>query len=235
MNGRSSRPSLAVAAIGGFALLAVGGVLALRPALLLDRAPGLVSLLERVDPGPAVAGIAAVLGLGVVTVAVRNRLSGSAPPPLVDGAAVSDTDSGDASHPGTEGRQGTPVAGADLDVRIERATDYDRVSREAREAERTAVVETLRPIAADAYARRKGLEREAAADAVTAGAWTDDPRAAAFLADEDGPSTPLSLWLFDLLTAADPFGRALDRTIAEIGSLQTRPAGTANGTAEVDP
>lgn len=83
------------------------------------------------------------------------------------------------------------LAGADLDTRIRSAV-------ESGGGDLRAVREVLAATAASAVAEREGRTREAAERAVERGEWTDDPRAAAFLAD-GRPAPPLlarvRLWL----------------------------------------
>lgn len=210
MTGAPSRRRLAVVTAIGAAFLVVGAAFAYRPALVVDLVPEVVPVLESIDPELVLVIAGLCVLLFVPTLGIANRLRGAPPRPLAP-------DRDDAPSPGGE------VVGGAIDRAVERATAYDDEPRREREAARETIVETLRPIAAEAYARSHGVGYDAAMADLAAGAWTDDPRAAAFLADEDGPSTPLSLWLFDLLSTADPFSRALERTIDEIERAQSGP------------
>jgi hypothetical protein len=231
MSRAPSTGGLAVVTLLAAALLAFGGLLSIRPDSIFAAAPALEGLMAALDPGTVVlamvgALVAAVLLLGSIG---RIRLS-SAPLPLVDSTAASPLDDAAADY---------PIAGASFDRQLDLATAYDEQPRSTREEARNRLVESLRPIAATAYANRAGLTADDAMAAVEAGTWTDDPRAAAFLGGEDGPSTPLWLWLVDLVSTADPFRRSLERTIAEIDRVQSTPAVAAEtgatGTDRADP
>lgn len=203
------RPGIVVAIAA--AVLGVGAATALRPGLVLDRAPQLRPVLEAIDPPIALLVLILLLVLVAPTLGIRDRLRARAPEPLA-------TDDG-----GDRSDDGPPVVGERIDRHATVATDYEGASRDQRESARSELAERLRPIAAEACAGATGRSYDDALEAVETGEWTTDPRAAAFLAGEDGPSTPLSLWAFDLCTTADPFSRALERTIDEIDAVQSTP------------
>lgn len=200
-------------------LVAVGGVLAFRPALLLEQVPELQPLLESIDPGRLVLVLIVLIVLIAPMLGIAGRLRPSSTTPLVpDDSASEPGRSGDLGRGGT-GQE--TVVGALTDERVTVATAYDRAPRSSREAAREDLLESLRPIAATAYANRAGIPEDDAMAAIEAGTWTDDPRAAAFLASADGPSIPLWLWVVDLVTTAAPFDRHLERTIDELERLQS--------------
>lgn len=218
---------LAVVTVVAAALLAAGGALAYRPALVLETVPDLVPLLEALEPSGLLLAFVGVLLLVLLALGFANRRHAAPSRPLVaddDGSTAGRGSDGGLRSLST-GAAGRPVVGADVRERIDVATDYDGSARDDRQRAREAVVGRLRPVATAAYARRTGSDRDAARQAIEAGTWTDDPRAAAFLAAEDGPSTPLSLWLYDLLLGSDPFSRSLERTIDEIDAVQTQVGG----------
>ncbi len=215
---RSPSPAgLALGTLLAAALLGVGAALAVRPALVLERAPGLEELLAAVDPGTVVLALVVLLVLFAPTLGIVGRLRSPSTTPLVDAG-----DDGPAL-PWLED-DGPAVVGERFDRRIAVATAYDDEPRSRRESAREELVDSLRPIAATAYANRAGLTDDEATAAIEDGAWTDDPRAAAFLAGPDGPSTPLWLWLLDLVSTADPFLQSLERTLVEIDRVQSTPA-----------
>ncbi|MDF9744863.1 DUF7269 family protein [Natrinema salsiterrestre] len=228
MSRAPSTGGLAVVTLLSVALLAVGGILSVRPGLLLEAAPALESLLATLDPGTVVLAVIGLLVAAAASLGVIGRVRFSSRPlPLVDPTAESEAATVD------ESTADYPVAGASFDRQLELATAYDDQPRSTREEARRRLVDSLRPIAATAYANRAGLTEADALAAVEAGTWTDDPRAAAFLGGDDGPSTPLWLWLVDLVSTADPFRRSLERTIAEIDRVQSTPA-VETGSTETD-
>lgn len=223
--GPSAR-ALAVVTLLAAALLAVGATLAIRPAVLLGAIPELAALLAALDPGTAVLALLLVLVLVAPTIGIAGRLGSGSPAPLVDSADESDP----ASR--LDESDDFPLVGESFQRDVALATAYEDRSRATRAEARERLVDSLRPIAATTYANRAGLSLEDATAAVETGAWTDDPRAAAFLGGEGGPSTPIWLWLIDLVSTADPFARSLERTVAEIERLQSTPTVAAEASAE---
>lgn len=219
MSRAPSTSGLALVVLLAAALVATGVTMAVQPTLLLERVPELEALLVAVDPGVAILALIVVLAAVAPTLEIVGRLRSSATTPLVE-PARSDSD-----RPRFEDRADAQrVVGDPFDRWLEQATAYDDESRSTREAARERLVESLRPIAATAYANRTGLTEADATAAIDDGTWTDDPRAAAFLGGPDGPSTPLWLWLFDLVSAADPFVRSLEHAIDEIDRVQSTPS-----------
>jgi hypothetical protein len=68
-------------------------------------------------------------------------------------------------------------------------------------SERADVRDRLRATAVHVVAARRGCSRERAREAVADGRWTDDPSAAAYLADEAAITVPLSIRLREVLGA----------------------------------
>lgn len=211
---------LGAATVGGLLLLAAGIFVATRPDTVTDEFPRLVALGERVDPGRALLALVGTLLVLVPLLVAVGRYRGD-PPDALGRAVASADNTADA-----DGER--PVVGDDLERAIRRATDYEATGETGRSSARERVRERLRPVAADAYARREGVDREIAWEAVSRGEWTADPRATAFLGE---PSLPLAVWLYDLFTAEDPYRRNLAHTIGAIERVQTEPAafGTASG------
>ena len=216
-------------------LVFVGGLLVVQPRWLLAVAPGLDPALESIDPGVALVALAVLLLLAAPTLGIGARLRAPAPRRLHregDTETLSGRSPTEARRPPTEARRPPtearlpptgarrPPAGFGLEQLIERASDYDGTSPAERDRARAHLVSTLRPIAATAYAHATGCELSAAERAIATGAWTDDRRARALLAAEDGPSTPTVLWLSDLVMGVDPFDRSLVHAIEAIESLQ---------------
>ena len=218
MSRTPSTTGLALLTLPAGALVALGAVFALRPALVLERVPELEAVLATVDPETVVLALAVVFVVFAPVLGMTGRLRRSTPSPLVaDDPAASERTAVDDRPSAAR----TDRIGGRIDELVATATAYDSEPRDAREAARAQLLETLRPIAATAYANRAGVSLEAATAAVEAGTWTDDPRAAAFLATPEGPSIPLWLWLVDLVRTARPFAAHLDATLDEIERLQS--------------
>ena len=227
MSRTPSTRGLALLTLPAAALVAVGTVVAVRPALLLERAPELEAALAAVDPGTVVLALAVLLVVFAPTLGLTGRLRPSRPSPLVaEASATGSRPSSDDRSP--SGR--TDVVGAAIAEQIRLATAYDSEPRDVREDARRRLLESLRPIAATAYGNRAGVTADEAMAAIEAGTWTDDPRAAAFLAAPAGPSMPLWLWLLDLVRTADPFRRHLEGTLEEIERLQSSATVTRSNT-----
>jgi hypothetical protein len=200
------------------ALLAFGAAVVAAPRAVFDAAPGLERAVAAVDPSLALLALAGLLGVLTLFRGASGRSAAATPPPLT----------GDQSErPPQRSQSGFPVIGADIDAAYERVMDYENATATRRERARNDVESELRALAETVHAQQTGQPRDAAAEAVRAGEWTDDPRAAAFLAGEDGPTTPISLWLVDLLTGRDPFERGAERSLAAIREAQDDATGGA--------
>ena len=235
MSRTPSTRGLLVAVVLAGAALAVGTTAVLRPTLL-ERVPALESALGGVEPRTVV--LASILGtLGVAAlVGVAGKLRRPGVEPLQSAPATATTDGASGrslnrSRAGATGRSrggnerraesaNRSVVGEPYDRYVALATTYDDEPRAVRDGAREKLVETLRPVAARTYANATGCPREEARRAIETGAWTDDPRAGPFLAGEDGPATPLWIWLADLVRSGDPFPRALERTLDELEALE---------------
>ena len=213
-------------------LLVLGGALLYRPEFILEIAPELEATLADLDPRLLILGLVLLLLVAAPTIGIVGRFRAEAPTPI-DPVEPSTTPGLSLTSSDRASRHTRQPVGQTFETQIEQVTAYDDQPRWLRAEARAALVESLRAIAADAYARQAGLEESAAMATVRAGEWTDDSRAAALLADDDGPSTPLSLWLFDLVSATDPFDRSLEHTIDAIAELQSieKPQLTAEGSA----
>lgn len=122
---------------------------------------------------------------------------------------------------GTHGRLGAvePADHASDDaVGDAAATNLSRAARERYACragdEATAVRSTLVEGAVRVVRTRHGLSAERAGEAVREGAWTDDPVAAAFLADE--PAYPLVERLRGVVDPGAAYRRRVRRTVAAI-------------------
>ncbi|AXR76782.1 DUF7269 family protein [Natrarchaeobaculum sulfurireducens] len=249
----STRELLVAVALAG-AALALGTTAVLRPTLL-EQVPALESALGGLEPRTVV--LASILGtLGVAAlVGVAGKLRRPPVEPLRSTPATGATDSAsrcsrNRSRTGVreqsrerdeqpkdrnEHRSESttyPVVGEPYDRYVALATTYDDEPRAVRDGARKTLVETLRPVAARTYANTTGRPRDEARRAIETGSWTDDPRAGPFLADERGPSTPLWVWLADLVRPGDPFSRALERTLDELEALEATTEATTKAPGE---
>ncbi|RQG89043.1 hypothetical protein EA462_11730 [Natrarchaeobius halalkaliphilus] len=218
MNRAPSRLGLLVVTLVAGASVAVGATFAFRPALAHELF-ALEALVALVDPATLLLVAVLALALFAPTIGISGKLRASSTDPLVEAA---DSSAASRVDRDSDARR-SPIVGASIDGDVERATDYDGRSHEVRSKARTQVIDSLRPIATRAYATSRGHSTDDAAAAIEDGSWTDDPRAAALLASESGPSTPVWIWLFDLVSGVDPFVRSLEHTIDEIDAIQSTP------------
>lgn len=119
------------------------------------------------------------------------------------------------------------------------AGEDDRIARATtgREFGGESVEERLREAAVAAVVRDTGVDESLAAERVADGSWTDDPRAAALLADGEEPTVPPSVALRDWI-AGERTARTVRATVREIerraspddGEHGTRVAPGATGT-----
>jgi len=171
MSRSPSTTGLAIVTGLAAALLAVGATVIVQPALLLERVPELEAVLSALDPALVVLAMALVLVVFAPTLGIAGRLRSSATSPLVEPTAGSGLDPSRFDDRATRQR----IVGESFDRWLELATAYDDESRSTREDARRRLVESLRPIAATAYANRAGLTEDDAMAAIEAGSWTDDP------------------------------------------------------------
>lgn len=216
MSRTPSTNGLFVATVIGAASLAFGVVLLYHPELLLETVPELEPVLVALDPTVVLFGVVGSLLVVGGTLWITGRLRGGSPTPLEG----SESDSRPRAFNRTTSRS---PPGAEFDEFLEIATAYEDHSRWKREQSRTRLREILRRVAADTYGDR--TDSDGAMRAIETGQWTDNVRAAAFLAGEDGPSLPLSIWLYDLVSTSDPFHRSVEHTIEAIDAAGTETGG----------
>lgn len=197
------------------AALALGVVVVVEPTLLFDAVPELRDVIAALDPSVALLALVAVLAVSALLRSLSGRRHAESPPSLVSAVRTEPV----------LGDRDQPTVGAHLDDRFELAMAYDDAARASRDQARADVEAELRSLATAQYVQQTGCDESEAADVIARGEWTDDRRAAAFLAGEEGPTTPLSLWLFDLLTGRDSFERGVERTIDSIRTAQTERTG----------
>lgn len=136
--------------------------------------------------------LAAVAGAGVAALGALDRTAtGPTSAPL----------------PGPDGEGDAPVPGDDVDRRLERGLT-DRADREA-------VSERMESVGARVLARRDGCSADAARERLAAGTWTNDERAARFLADER-QSLGVDERLKSLLTGESALERDAARAVAAL-------------------
>lgn len=214
--------------LGGLGALATLGAVAVlvRPDLA-DALPGVAGLLE----SQGIERVLLALGAAVGTYAAWAARGGSSGRPPTDEPSVRFSDAGD--PPEAVGATHRTRTGEGFDARVRAACDGDdRALGRVRDA--------LADTAADALARSDALaraddDRERAERAVETGAWTDDRIAAAFLADESGPSFPLSARLRAWLDAEAERRRRIERTVEAVEGLLDGDGPDPDGSSGGDP
>jgi len=196
----------------GAGLALAGAVAVFLPDAVLSVGPvrGAIETVGGVEPTAAVLLASGVAGLYL---AVAARSSDGAPPAEDPAdrrfAGVAE------APPEAVTADRRRLAGEDLDATVDRASASGGPAlREVRG--------TLARTAADVYAEHAGLDRGRAREAVRAGAWTDDPVAAAFLAGEDGPAPGFGARVRLWLVPERERSRRVERTVRAIEHLGGR-------------
>lgn len=189
---------LGLVAVGA---LAVGLTLLVLPGLTAALFAPIAASVAAGTLATAVVPLALCL-LAIGGVGVVRRESPAQPTPLVDEPPESGVGES-VDSPAKQLRRTVTRATANR-YRNWDGTDEATVERELREA------------AIAAERRATGTRRAAASDAVDSGEWTDDPVAAAFLADEDGPEYDVIEQLSGRLNPGGAYRRRVDRTAAAI-------------------
>ncbi|AWB28010.1 DUF7269 family protein [Halococcoides cellulosivorans] len=106
------------------------------------------------------------------------------------------------------------VAGGDIEASLDRLREGSSEGVPVR-TDRHRVRRRLTELAVATIAARDECSRAAAGERVARGTWTDDPRAAAFLADDERPPLDVRIedWLF-----GPPTERRARATVAEIAA-----------------
>jgi len=171
-----------------------------------DLADSTGEVLESRDPERLLLVLGSVVGL----YAAWSARASSPEAPARDGPEAKFERTGD--PPEAVSAADRTRTGESLDDRIAAACAGDD---EALRAVRSNLADT----AASAHARAADRSPEAARRDVASGAWTDDPIAAAFLADESGPDFSLLARLRAWLDSSAERRRRIDRTVEEVGRL----------------
>jgi hypothetical protein len=171
-----------------------------------DLADSMGEVLESRDPERLLLVLGSVVGL----YAAWSARASSPEAPARDGPEAKFERTGD--PPEAVSAADRTRTGESLDDRIAAACAGDD------EALR-AVQSNLADTAASAHARAADRSPEAARRDVVSGAWTDDPIAAAFLADESGPDFSLMARLRAWLDSSAERRRRIDRTVEAVGRL----------------
>ena len=173
--------------LGAVATL-VGGVFVLAPGLVLGI-PLVRTAVSSLTTGPKAVMTAATAVVGVYLLAAARSNGAEQVPADTAGERRFDAAATDPPEAVIADRRSLTGAGVDADVRIA-VVDGGPALR--------AVRDLLRDLAVDAYADDPYAAEEARR-AVETGAWTDDRRAAVFLAGEAGPTpsvlSRVRLWL----------------------------------------
>ncbi|MFC4549794.1 MULTISPECIES: DUF7269 family protein [Halorussus] len=193
-----------VGGVGVVFTIATAGVL-----LAPDRFAPLVAALGQRDPERQLLLLGGLVGAYAVWSA-RRRRSPAAP----EDAAAKRFERARRRPPETVTLAAGTLTGADFDATVEAAVA-------GREPALERVSEELVETAVEAYARAEECSPETARRSITAGAWTDDPVAAAFLGGEEGPRYPLWARLRGWLDPSAERDRRIRRTIAALRPLRT--------------
>jgi hypothetical protein len=190
------------------------GIGALLVSLSLTVAPGVVpptggdSLLSPIAGVVPVSSIAAVIGLGGVTIALRRRFSASEP--AGRGLEVSLPDYVRYDSDGT-----TDTAGASIDDALEALEESHATPSDVSFLQTKASIgASLRDTAIDVLVAVHGIDEEVAEHLLATGQWTNDPRAAALLGDAD-VELPLRIRVRDWVRGV-PLRRQVEATVEEI-------------------
>lgn len=167
--------------------------------------PALVEWAETVDAGAALLVAGLLVALAAI-VAARIGVQGTS-----DGVATDAFDGLTGTPPEAATASHRTVTGAGLDGAIDSAVDGDD---DALGTVRTR----LATLAAAAHARTAGDDRDAADAAVRTGDWTEDPVAAAFLAEDGAARQSIAARLRLWLAPERERRRRVDRTLAAIDS-----------------
>lgn len=173
---------------------------------LADSITEVVAVLESRDPERLLLVLGSVVGL----YAAWSARASSPEEPAVDGPAARFESTDD--RPETVNAADRTRTGESLDERITAACAGDD---EALQAVRSNLADT----AVSAHARTADRTPEAAHRAVESGAWTDDPIAAAFLADDSGPNFSLFARLRAWVDSSAERRRRIERTVEAVGRL----------------
>ena len=195
-------------------LAALVGVLALGFAVAVPAFDPSLPTLTVVGRDTVVYGLAAVatlVGVAELVRAARRRPNDGLP------------------SPGTRSSRGHETVAESIDRTLERSAVLETASTDRRRSyHQYRARRRVREIVIAVLADRRGLTREEAADRTRDGSWTDDPRAAAYLAGHVEP--PLRIRLRDW-AHGDWTSRSLEATIAELERLA---AGGPNSAGSVD-
>jgi len=209
----------------GVATTALAGVVVLYrwPERVFDTVPDAEAVILDADPGVLLLVTAGVLGFVAVLVVFRSRLW--TPAPTLSESNLSYTRSSQSLFDDSSKTSGQ--LGEAFDETYATATNYGTTDRTRRETARTDVIDELRTVAATAYKLTEHCDDDTAREAVRTGEWTTNRRAAGLLAGEDGPSIPLTLWLWDLVVGRDPFANGVEHAISAMQTVyeRTEPGG----------
>lgn len=188
----------------------VGAVFVLAPDLLLGIGP-IRNAVVTFSTGPKAVMTAAAVVVGLYVLAAAR--SPSSDWGLVRKSAAEKRFEGTATNPPeavTADRRSMTGAGVDADVEVAVANGGTPLR---------GLRDLLRDLATNAYAADP-FETETARRAVRTGAWTDNPTAAAFLADEGGPTPPLLSRVRLWLAPERERRRRIEATMSEIERLR---------------
>jgi hypothetical protein len=186
---------------------------------LTDSITEVAALLESRDPERLLLVLGSVVGL----YAAWSARASSPDEPAVDGPAAGFESAGDPTETVSTGDQ--TRTGESFDDRIAVACAGD-------DEELRAVRSDLADTAASAHARAADRTSEVARREIRSGAWTADPIAAAFLADESGPNFSLLARLRAWLDSSAERRRRIDRTVEAVGGILDKQTDLSEDTSD---
>ncbi|MUW14040.1 DUF58 domain-containing protein [Halorubrum sp. CBA1125] len=190
-------------------LASLVGIAALGFSLITIVYPGLVAF----SLGPSI-----VSGIGVLALVQALRVVQTRRHESLDEAAT----------PDPELPVGTASPGDELETVLNQFLGSRRTYYH-----RTRIREGLRSAAVSVLTQYEAYTATEAEEAVTAGTWTDDRYAAAFLGGENAPSPPLRPRLRGIVRREAAFNQGVRRTVDAIAAMAGAASGTTEGTVDI--
>jgi hypothetical protein len=137
-----------------------------------------------------------------------------------------------ADLPEVERRRSFPQPGTAFD---ERLAALPRWPGRRADRQRRIVRDELREVAEETLVRYGGLAPTEATERIESGTWTEDPRAAWFLAPDAAIGVPLTERVRDALGVEYAFGRRARATVAELAAYTRTERSDGDGRTAVEP
>lgn len=202
------------------ALLGVVGILFVWSGTVLSAVPALDTVLNLLNPSTVLILSAMLLSVFVLVQVIEMRSENESDEEGdTDFSSLREVEGvGEDELEEFERDEGLSAVGEEFDIAVMKAVDTS-LDEDQRRERRDWVREHLRETVAMRYSEVTGVGIEEAKDEVLSGGWTDDVRASGFLADKEGESVPLKIWLLDVLVGRDPFLKGVETTVDRIEEL----------------